>query len=130
MNIWAIRETKLVLISYRPVLILPAVALFLVLLFVVLLVETGYVTSVGYDIQRLDQTKQNWQRDIQLITAEIATASSLNGVERQAKERLKMTPAGSFIYVTLDHKSYDASTAATRGSVRNKIQTFPSSSAR
>ncbi|GEM_PF-4822731 len=112
MNIWTIREKKLVLISYRPVLILPATVLFLALLLVVLLVETGYVTSVGYDIQRLESTKRDWERDNQLIVADIASAASLSNIEREAKERLKMQVSDSFLYVKIDKSKNSSSVLA------------------
>lgn len=112
MNIWTIKEKKLVLVSYRPILVLPAAVLFLALLLVVLLVETGYVTSVGYDIQHLERTKRNWERDNQLIVAEISSATSLNNIEREAKERLKMAVSESFLYVKVDKSKNSISIAA------------------
>ena len=112
MNIWTIKEKKLVLVAYRPILALPGAVLFLALLLVVLLVETGYVTSVGYDIQHLERTKRNWERDNQLIVAEISSATSLNNIEREAKERLKMAVSESFLYVKVDKSRNSISIAA------------------
>lgn len=101
------KRSELALWTERSLMLLPAVALVLGVLALLLLVETGYVTSVGYEIQRLERSKTDWQRTNQLMEAEVSKASSLAYVQKQALDRLKMTVPVSYSYVTLDGEMWD-----------------------
>lgn len=98
----ATRKYELALGADRSLFLLPAIALVLGVLALLLLVETGYVISVGYEIQRLERNKRDWQRTNQLLEVEVARSSSLPHIEYEARERLEMTRPGSYLYVTLD----------------------------
>ena len=67
-----------------------------------LLIETSLVASSGYENARLLDHKRGVQHRAQELEAEVASLRSLDYVEREAKSRMGMVPATSYIYVHVD----------------------------
>ena len=82
--------------------LLPTAAAVLGLVSLLLSVQTSRVTTSGYDIRRLEQVRQEWRDRNHVLEAEISSLKSLDRVEREAKEVLKMVPATRYIYVVVE----------------------------
>jgi len=91
--------------SYRPwslprilVLAFGAVAL----LGLLQVIQTSGATSTSYTIQHLEQDRQDWSAQVHRLEAEVATLTSLERVEREARDRLGMAPAENVLYLEVD----------------------------
>ncbi|MFN8535107.1 MAG: hypothetical protein U0556_16335 [Dehalococcoidia bacterium] len=71
---------------------------------VLLLIQTSGVASVGYDIQRLEDTRDHWRESNYQLEHENAKLKSLDRVEREARTKLKMQPAESPVFIAVDVK--------------------------
>jgi cell division protein FtsL len=80
---------------------LVSAAVLLVLISLLLLVETGSVTTWGYEVQRLEREKQLWQQRNSQLEAEIAALRSLERVEAEARSRLGMREAETVLFLEL-----------------------------
>lgn len=70
--------------------------------FSLLLAQTSLAAAAGYSVERLEQTKALKERQNRELAGEVGSLRSLNRVEWEAMEYLKMVPATSYIYVTVD----------------------------
>lgn len=66
-----------------------------------LLVQTSLVTSTGYDIERLQEIRDDWKQKNYQLEYEIAAFKSLDRIEREAV-RLNMAPATQHVYIKVD----------------------------
>lgn len=82
--------------------LLPTTIAFVSLASLLLLVQTSRVTSTGYDIERLQEVREEWKQKNYQLEYEIATIKSLDRIEREATTRLNMTPATQPVYVKVD----------------------------
>ncbi|MBI2303668.1 MAG: hypothetical protein HYU86_02845 [Chloroflexi bacterium] len=64
-----------------------------------LLFQTSHLTSTGYEVQRLEAEKRDWQRRNYQLEAEIGRLQSLERIQNEATQRLKMVPATQYLYV-------------------------------
>ncbi|GIW08253.1 MAG: hypothetical protein KatS3mg060_3058 [Dehalococcoidia bacterium] len=71
---------------------------------VLLLIQTSGVASVGYDIQRLEETRDHWRESNWQLEHEIASLKSLDRIEREARTKLKMQPTEKPVFVSVDVK--------------------------
>jgi cell division protein FtsL len=62
-------------------------------------VQTSNVTTAGYQIQRLDQERLQWQASVHQLEAEVASLASVDRIEQEARGRLGMVPAESRLYL-------------------------------
>lgn len=67
-----------------------------------MLIQTSGVASVGYDIQRLEETRDHWRETNFELSAQIAQLQSLDRVEREAKTRMKMIVPDKPVFVSVD----------------------------
>lgn len=67
-----------------------------------LLMETSLVTSAGYDNARLVEEKRALEHDTQRLEAEVASLRSLDHVEAEARSKLGMVNATSYLYIQVD----------------------------
>lgn len=77
--------------SLRRVLFWAFIAVALVGLWQV--IQISEVTTTGFNISRLGREQLNWQASVHELEAEVAALTSLERVEREARERLGMVPA-------------------------------------
>ena len=70
-----------------------------------LLLQVSRAAAVGYQVQQLQQAKNDVERQTYLLEAEMASLQSLDRIEREARTRLKMQPAQRFFFVTVDQPS-------------------------
>lgn len=66
------------------------------------LASTSFVASTGYNLDRLQARKAYLEGQTQELEAEVASLRSLERIEREARSRLKMVNATSYVYVTVD----------------------------
>ena len=81
--------------------LLPTTIAFVSLASLLLLVQTSLVTSTGYDIERLQETRDDWKQKNYQLEYEIAALKSLDRIEREAV-RLNMVPATQHVYVEVN----------------------------
>ena len=65
-------------------------------------IQTSDATSTGYAIRRLEQERLDWSAQVHGLEAEVATLTSLERVEREARGRLGMVPAENVLYLEVD----------------------------
>jgi cell division protein FtsL len=65
-------------------------------------IQTSGATSTSYNIQHLEQERQDWSAQVHSLEAEVATLTSLDRVEREARDRLGMVPAEKVLYLQVD----------------------------
>lgn len=65
-------------------------------------VQSTLATTTGYETQRLEQQRNDLQAAIYQQQTEIAQLGSLERVDREARERLKMAPATGGIAITVN----------------------------
>ena len=82
--------------------ILPTIVAFISLSSLLLLVQTSRVTSAGYDIERLQEIREEWKQKNYQLEYEIATLEGLDRIEREAVTRLNMIPATQQVYLNVD----------------------------
>jgi hypothetical protein len=80
---------------------LPSMLLAASLVALVFLLQTSGVATVGYDIQRLQAERADWQLRNEQLRLELAKRRSLTWVEAEATGRLGMQrpEAGSLVYL-------------------------------
>ena len=61
--------------------------------------QIGDATSTGYNIRRLERERQDWDAQVRQLEAEVASLTSLDRVEREARNRLGLVPARARIYL-------------------------------
>jgi hypothetical protein len=83
--------------AWLPTILLAACAVALVYL-----LQTSGVATTGYDIQRLQSERREWQSRNEQLRLELAKRRSLTWVESEAVGRLGMQRAEKLTYVTLD----------------------------
>jgi hypothetical protein len=69
------------------------------------LLQTSSVTTTGYDIQRLQQERGDWQLRNEQLHLELAKRRSLTWIEAEASGRLGMVRAEptALMYIQLPH---------------------------
>jgi hypothetical protein len=72
------------------------------------------VTSAGYELDRLNQERATKQAENHEIAGDVARLSSLARVDIEARLRLKLVPAQSRLYLTVNHAVPDRQTVPTR----------------
>jgi hypothetical protein len=72
------------------------------------------VTSAGYELDRLNQERAAKQAENHEIEADVARLSSLARVDIEARQRLKLVPAATRLYLTVNHPVPDRQTVPTR----------------
>jgi hypothetical protein len=72
---------------------LPSVLLAGCLVALVYLLQTSSVTTTGYDIQHLQQERDDWQLRNEQLRLELAKRRSLTWIEAEATQRLNMVRA-------------------------------------
>ncbi len=65
-------------------------------------IQASDVTTTGFNISRLEQDRANWQASVHQLEAQVAALTSLERVERDARERLGMVPAQEQIHLEVD----------------------------
>ena len=73
-----------------------------VLLGLLQVIQTSDATKSSYNIQHLEQERQDWSAQVHSLEAEVATLTSLDRVEREARDRLGMVPAEKVLYLQVD----------------------------
>ena len=61
--------------------------------------QVGDATSTGYSIRRLERERQDWDAQVRQLEAEVAALTSLDRVEREARNRLGLVPAKQRLYL-------------------------------
>ena len=82
--------------------LLPTTVAFVSLASLLLLVQTSRVASAGYDIERLQEIREEWKQKNYQLEYETAALKSLDRIEREATIRLKMVPATQHVYLKVD----------------------------
>ena len=65
-------------------------------------IQTSGATSTSYTIRHLEQDRQDLSAQVHSLEAEVATLSSLERVEKEARGRLGMVPAEKVLYLEVD----------------------------
>jgi len=65
-------------------------------------IQTSDATSTGYNISRLEQERLDWSAQVHRLEAEVASLTSLERVEREARGRLGMVPAETVLYLEVE----------------------------
>ena len=65
-------------------------------------IQTSDATSTGYTIRRLEQERLDSAAQVHRLEAEVASLTSLERVEREARGRLGMVPAEKVLYLDVD----------------------------
>jgi cell division protein FtsL len=81
------------ILGVRPVL----VGAFLVVACLGLLqvAQTSSATTTGYNLQRLEDERFATQAEVHQLEAEVAVLTSIDRIDREARDRLGMVPAGN-----------------------------------
>jgi hypothetical protein len=66
-----------------------------------LLVLVAGITTETYALERLEAERQRWLAGNFELESEAAQLQSLNRIEREAREKLRMVPATDYVYVTV-----------------------------
>jgi hypothetical protein len=82
--------------------LLPTTVAFVSLASLLLLVQTSRVASAGYDIERLEEIREDWKQKNYQLEYEIATFKALDRIEQEAVTRLNMIPATQHVYIKVD----------------------------
>lgn len=77
-------------------------AFLMVLGLAILLAQASVVTSDGYGVERLENTKATLEHSNQQLEEEVASLGSLDRIEREARTRLKMVTPTSYVYVEVN----------------------------
>jgi hypothetical protein len=64
--------------------------------------QSSSVASTGENMQRLERDKAQKTAEIHQLEKDVAALSSLDRIDRNARDRLGMVPARSFQYVTVN----------------------------
>jgi cell division protein FtsL len=86
--------------SLRRILALALAAV--VLLVLLQVIQTSDATSTSYNIRHLEQDRQDLSAQVHSLEAEVATLTSLQRVEREARDRLGMVPAEKVLYLEVN----------------------------
>jgi cell division protein FtsL len=65
-------------------------------------IQISDATTIGFNISHLEQERLNWQASVHELEAEVAALTSLERVEREARDRLGMVPAAEQIHLQVD----------------------------
>lgn len=57
--------------------------------------QTSSATTTGYNLQRLENERSATQAEVHQLEAEVAVLTSIDRIEREARGRLGMVPAGN-----------------------------------
>jgi len=60
-------------------------------------VQTSNATTTGYNLQRLEAERSAIQAEVHQLEAEVAVLTSIDRIDREARGRLGMVPAGNTI---------------------------------
>jgi cell division protein FtsL len=74
----------------------------LALLGLLQVIQTSGATSTSYTIRHLEQDRQDLSAQVHSLEAEVATLTSLQRVEKEARDRLGMVPADKVLYLDVD----------------------------
>lgn len=66
------------------------------------LVQSSGVTTTGGRVWQLEQQRNDWQARLQEQEVEVAHLGSLERIEKEARERLKMAPPTEIHYISVD----------------------------
>ncbi|MCH8051361.1 MAG: hypothetical protein IIC86_05015 [Chloroflexi bacterium] len=66
------------------------------------LVQTSLATSTGGNVSRLEQLREDWQARLHEQEVNVARLGSLDRIESEAQERLKMVAPDSVTYLRVD----------------------------
>ena len=66
------------------------------------LVQSSGATSTAGDIRALEQAKTDWRARVRALELEVAGLGSLNRIEQEATQRLKMTPPKETHFIRID----------------------------
>ena len=66
------------------------------------LIQSSVATTTNSNVQRLDQERIDWEARLHELELDVATMGSLDRIEREAIERLHMTPPQETRYTTVD----------------------------
>jgi cell division protein FtsL len=66
------------------------------------LVQSSGATSTEGDIRRLEQQNTDWRARVRALELEVAGLGSLNRIEQEATQRLKMAPPKQTEYIRVD----------------------------
>ncbi len=66
------------------------------------LVQSSGVTTTGGHIRQLEQERSTWQTQLQEQEVRVAQLGSLERIEREARERLKMVPPKEVHHISVD----------------------------
>jgi cell division protein FtsL len=64
--------------------------------------QTSDATTTGFEIQRLERQRDALQAEVHSLEAEVADLSSLNRIDREARERLGLMPPARTVYLKVD----------------------------
>ena len=93
-------RTNLRLWSLRRILVLAFGAV--ALLGLLQVIQTSDATSTGYNIRQLEQERLDWSARVHQLEAEVASLTSLERMEREARAHLGMAPAEEVLYLEVD----------------------------
>ncbi|OGO03571.1 MAG: hypothetical protein A2Y60_01465 [Chloroflexi bacterium RBG_13_54_9] len=85
--------------------LLPTTVALVSLASLLLLVQTSRVTSAGYDIERLQEIREEWKQKNYQLEYEIDALKALPRIEQEAVTRLNMTSATQYVYLKVDMPS-------------------------
>jgi cell division protein FtsL len=66
------------------------------------LLQSSQATTTGYSIRELERQRNDWQARIHELEAEVASLASLDRIENEARDRLKMQAPEDTVYITVD----------------------------
>lgn len=64
--------------------------------------QTSDATSTGFAIQRLERQREALQVQVHMLEAEVADLSSLNRLDREARDRLGLVPPPRTVHLDVD----------------------------
>ena len=74
--------------------------------------QSSNAVATGYEIRLLEARRADLQASIHTTQAEVAALGSLERIDREARERLGMTPAERFMYVSVERAPATAAAPA------------------
>ena len=58
-------------------------------------VQTSSATTTGYNLRRLEDERSATQAEVHALEAQVAVLTSIDRIDREARDRLGMVPAGN-----------------------------------
>ena len=68
-------------------------------------IQTSSATTTGYNLQRLEDERSATQAEVPQLEAEVAVLTSIDRIDREARDRLGMVPADNTMTLSVEKQA-------------------------